>query len=1140
VTDHGRRGLELLGDEDHPTNEGRLCSKGRALLHVVRATDDRLTRPLLRGPEGDRVVSWDAAWEHLAERYRSIIAAHGPDSVAFYGSGQCLTEEYYVLNKLSKGFIGTNNYDTNSRLCMSSAVVAMKQSLGADAPPLGYQDIDRCDTVFVIGANPAWAHPIIFRRVEDRLASHPDARLIVADPRRTASAEAAHTHLALRPGTDVPLLHGLAHRLRELGAWDNDYLAAHCEGLDAFVEAIEPWTLERTAAVCDLPAAAIASTAEAIAGRRFISMWCQGLNQSTSGTAKGRALINLHLCTGTIGRMGCGPFSLTGQPNAMGGREVGGMATLCSNHRNLADPAHRAVVAKHWGVTDIPAKPGLTAVDMVEALEDGRIKAVWVVATNPLASMPDSGRVAAALAKAELVVVEDCYENDTSPFAHVVLPAATWLEKAGTMTNSERRVSRLQPLVEAPGEALPDWRILQGFARAMAWGASFAWEDESEIFAEHAALSAGTTCDISGLSYERLASDGPLQWPVPAADHPGTPRLYSDGTFSTPSGKAKLANPGWEPPVEEPDDDFPFLLTTGRIRDQWHTQTKTGRVARLRSHLPRPYVELHPDDAATLGISAGEPVRLRTRRGTCTVAAKFDSGLRRGLVFLPMHWGRALAGPEGATNNCTVSDYDPFSQQPELKHAAVAVERVHKTTRRLVVVGTGAACLGLVDGLEGRDFEVHVVSGEGQPAYDRVQLPHLIDGSREWGDLVRRTPTQFASGGVRHHQGPVIAIHRSDRQVELADGSRLAYDDLILATGSSAAMPFAAAMPEQGVYTLRSRRDADAIMAALEPGVPAVIVGGGLLGLELADALVTRGAQVTILQRSDRLMGKQLDGTAAGLLAEALTERGVDIRFQTSIDALLGNDPLTGVRCDDGDEIPARLLVFAAGTVPNTDLAEAAGLEVDRGIVVDGYCRSSDPAIRAVGECAVWTGTRVGTTAGATAMAQACVRHLLGDLHQPFEGVVGANILKVQGLPLAAAGLVDPDPADSRFEVVSCLDAMRGYYQKCVVRDDRLVGVICVGDIDRFADYKELIEAGTELEDLRDGLLRPGAAAAPIEGELVCSCNRVGDGTIKRLVQEGCEDLGELCAISRAGTGCGSCRPEVARILSDELACRSP
>jgi len=1148
VTRDRRGGLTLRGDEDHPSNKGLLCSKGRALLHTVTNRQERLLWPTLRRTRKDplRRTGWDDAITHVASEFKRIIATHGPDAVALYVSGQCLTEEYYVANKLVKGFLGTNNIDTNSRLCMSSAVAGYKATLGADAPPVSYEDLDLADTFLIAGANPAWAHPIIFRRIEARKVADPQrVKLICIDPRRTATAAVSDLHLPVKPGTDVALFHGLAAELWRTGQIDEAFITAHTAGWENLRTELERWTLDYTAEVCGINAVDIATAASWLGSdRRFLSLWTMGLNQSAVGVDKNTALINLSLLTGKIGKPGCGPFSLTGQPNAMGGREVGGLANLLPAHRNLADPKHREEVAAFWGVPALRDKPGLTAMEMLDALHDGRLKAIWVICTNPIASWPDALRAEAAFRKAEFVVVQDIFPTDTTPFADVVLPAATWLEKTGTMTNSERRITLLDKVVEPPGEALADLEILLRFARAMGWEKSFAFADEAAVYREHAALTKGSDCDVSGLDHGRLRTLRSAQWPVPNHQSIGTPRLYTNHRFATADGRAKLAAPQFVNRSEPLSPDFPLVLDTGRLRDQWHTMTKTGRVNKLNGADPLPFCELHPDDAAVRAIHDGDLLDIASRRGAVRVAARVTADIRPGVVFMPMHWGRRLGGGFGRANTCASAIVDPVSKEPDLKWAAVQITAHRPAPRRIVVVGGGAAALGFVDAQlrlseQGRvtNDRIEVFGEESDGIYNRVLLPHYIDGSHEWAGLMRASREQLAERGVTFHPGRRIAvIDREAQVVRDHAGQAATYDVLVLATGSRANRPSSGPLAKAGALALRSRGDAEriratALLASRSRPARVVIQGAGLLGIELADALAHMGAQVTILQRSKRLMGKQLDLKSSIYLYELLLDRGITVRLDANLTALVGEPVVSGALLDSGETLPCDLFVFATGTSANTDLAKAAGLPCGAGITVDHHLRTADPAIFAIGECAEHNGKRVGTTAGAEQQAVALAEFLRGNPHAAFHGAIESNILKVRGLQVASCGQVDTD-GETGYETIVLEDPQRSLYQKAVIKNDRLVGVVMLGSTQGFAEHRELIGSGLELDDQRDRLLRlGGGGGGGPRGKLVCSCNQVGADDIAEAVTSTCCTLAAVCAKSKAGTSCGSCRPEVQQII---------
>ncbi len=692
IASDGRQVLGVEGDPEHPANYGRLCTKGSTLHLSASPALQRQARALY--PEmrvgRDRArerVSWDGALDAIARKFADTIARQGPDSVGFYISGQLLTEDYYVFNKLAKGLIGTNNIDTNSRLCMSSAVAGYKQTLGADAPPACYEDIALAETVFIVGSNTAFAHPVLYRRLADARRANPQMKVIVADPRKTDTASEADLFLPILPGTDVALFNGMLHICLWESLVDNAYIDAHTDGFDELRQTVREYTPAHVAQICGIREEDLVEAARLFGkSRATLSLYCQGLNQSASGTAKNAALINLHLATAQIGKPGAGPFSLTGQPNAMGGREVGGMANLLSAHRDLGNPAHRAEVARLWGVDEVPATPGKTAVEMFEAVRSGDIKILWIACTNPAHSMPDQRLVREALRRAELVVVQDAYRNIASAdFADVLLPATTWSEKEGTVTNSERRITRVRAALDKPGETLHDWEIAVRFARRLEAllgrkRTLFPYENTEQIWNEHRESTRGRDLDITGLSYQILEQQGPQQWPYPQGAAAGRKRLYEDGIFATASGRARFVSTPYRPVAEATDARYPFSLTTGRLRDQWHGMSRTGTVAQLFAHQAEPAVVMAARDMARRAIADGELVHVTTRRGSQILPALASDEIRPGQAFIGMHWGEEYVSGRGrdgdgsyGVNALTLPALDPHSKQPELKHAAAKI-----------------------------------------------------------------------------------------------------------------------------------------------------------------------------------------------------------------------------------------------------------------------------------------------------------------------------------------------------------------------------------------------------------------------------------------------------------------------------------
>ena len=672
-------GYDIRPDPEHPANLGRVCSKGAALGETL-GLDGRLLHPEIRGQR----ATWDEALDAVAAGFERTIAAHGPDAVAFYVSGQLLTEDYYVANKLMKGFIGSANIDTNSRLCMASAVAGYKRAFGADAVPNDYTDLEQAELIVLVGSNLAWCHPVLFQRVSAAKAANPKLKLVLIDPRRTQTADIADLHLQLRVGSDVVLFNGLLNYLRREDALDLEFLDAHTEGFGAALRCAKESaaSIPAVAAACGLAEDDVLELYRWFARTaKTVTAFSQGVNQSTSGTDKVNAIVNVHLATGRIGKPGMGPFSLTGQPNAMGGREVGGLANQLAAHMDFAE-GNVDRVARFWGSPRVAARPGLKAVDLFDAVERGTVKAVWIMSTNPVVSMPDAERVRRALQGCELVVVSDCVrDTDTTRCAHVLLPAAAWGEKTGTVTNSERRISRQRAFMSPPGEAQPDWWLVTQVAKRLGFGAAFDYDGPAAVFREHARLSGfenggerafdiGAAASLSDAEYDTLQ---PFQWPHPAGSA-APARLFADGRFFTATRKAQLVPTPPRAPALQPDVDYPLVLNTGRVRDQWHTMTRTGKSARLSGHHAEPFVQLHPLDAVRFGLTLGDLAEVSTAAARIVVRLEITDALTPGQIFVPMHWGGAFASNARV---CTLipAAVDPISGQPELKAAPVRVRR---------------------------------------------------------------------------------------------------------------------------------------------------------------------------------------------------------------------------------------------------------------------------------------------------------------------------------------------------------------------------------------------------------------------------------------------------------------------------------
>lgn len=688
-------GVSIKGDNTHPANYGRLCVKGSALGDTI-GSDKRLTTPMIDGQR----ASWEQALNRIADTMARTIAAHGPDSVALYLSGQLLTEDYYVANKWMKGFIGSANVDTNSRLCMASTVVGHKRAFGEDVVPGCYEDLEQADLIIFVGSNAAWNHPVLYQRISAAKANNPDAKVVLIDPRRTATADIADLHLQIKPGTDALLFNALLTGISQSDAINHDYINQHTDGFAAALasaqaECSDPIALSEKLGISLEKLQAFVELF--IATPKVVTLFSQGVNQSTSGSDKVNAIINCHLATGRIGKAGMGPFSLTGQPNAMGGREVGGLANQLAAHEDFSDPVGIDRVESFWQAPNIARREGKKAVDMFDALERGEVKVIWIMGTNPVVSMPNAEQVRRALRKAELVIVSECMDaTDTLAEAHIALPATTWSEKHGTVTNSDRTISRQRGFLPAPGEARHDWWALCEVAKRMGFADAFDFDSPAAIFREHAALSGyrnhgrkrfniEALAEISDADYETLA---PLRWPVTKAAPKGTTRLFSDGVFSTANGRAQFLPITSRSPVQTVSDDQ-WLLNTGRLRDQWHTMTRTGRAPKLWQHRAEPIVEMAPADAKAKGYCEGRLMRVSHPQGDIVARLRLEDGQRCGEVFVPMHWTEQYSG-NPRVNKLIEAVTDPASGQPEFKHGRVRIKPLATDSQYIYILSAQA------------------------------------------------------------------------------------------------------------------------------------------------------------------------------------------------------------------------------------------------------------------------------------------------------------------------------------------------------------------------------------------------------------------------------------------------------------------
>jgi assimilatory nitrate reductase catalytic subunit len=748
-------GLTINADKNHPANFGRICSKGAALAETLDL-EGRLLYPEINGQQ----VEWDVALDTVAARFQATKNQYGADAVAFYVSGQLLTEDYYVANKLMKGFIGSANIDTNSRLCMSSAVASYKRAFGEDAVPCSYEDVELADLVVLVGSNTAWCHPVLYQRLKAAKQLRPELKVVVIDPRRTATCDIADLHLPLQAGSDTTLFNGLLNYLRREDVLDLEFIAEHTEQFTAAVRAAQESarSIPQVAFLCGLPESSVAEFFRWFAQtEKTVTLYSQGVNQSSSGTDKANSIINCHLATGRIGKIGMGAFSITGQPNAMGGREVGGLANMLAAHTEFT-PEHTELVQRFWQSPVIATKAGLKAVDLFEAVKQGKIKALWIMATNPAVSLPDANLVREAMSQCEFVVVSDCMKaTDTTHYADVLLPAATWGEKDGTVTNSERRISRQRAFLPLPAQVKPDWWIISQVAQRLGFEKAFNYQSAADIFREHAALSGFENngkrlfniSELANLTNDEYQNLQPIQWPV--LNGKGTARLFVDNHYPTASGKAQFVAIVPRLPTNLPNPDYPLILNTGRLRDQWHTMTRTGKTARLMEHAPEPFITAHPHDAQALNLAHGCLVKISSQWGHAITRLHCSDDQTRGTIFMPMHWNDQFASQ--AVVGCLVNPaVDPISGQPELKHTPVRMQAYTPAWQGFVLSRT-ALNVNQQDYwvmARGRQFFRYELAGETVPENWHEWTKALFNGDGEWLEFSDRATGRYRVALVKN------------------------------------------------------------------------------------------------------------------------------------------------------------------------------------------------------------------------------------------------------------------------------------------------------------------------------------------------------------------------------------------------------
>ncbi len=1070
--------ITVTGDQNHPVNKGILCSKGVALHSKVSDHSDRILYPEMRWNRNmpRQRVSWDTALDRAAAVFKTFISKYGPDSVGFYISGQCLTEEYYLIDKLVKGFLGTNNVDSNTLICSGSGFTANKLVFGLDAVPGSTEGLELADCFFITEANPFRSNPILYKRLQAYKANNPEVKIIIADSRRTESCDIADIHLQLKPGTEIILYRAIGRFLIENNLIDKDFIELRTEGFNEYKNKAMEKSIEEASSICDIPVIDIILAAEYIGkAKSFISMWSAGNNQSSTDINKILSIINLSLITGQIGKEGSGPFPLSDQPNTITGTEAGGLSDSLPGRRSLTNPEHREEIAKYWGVPSISDKRGYTGTELFDNLLSGRLKAVWIINTNPLVSFPSARNVEVALKNAKFVIVQDIsLKSETVPFADLILPAAGWLEKEGTITNPERRISLAHKLTNAPGEAIPGIEIISRFAEKMGFAEAFKYENFSDIFLEYSRITKQTNFNISNINLELLIQKSSIQWPFEPYSGKSTKILYSDHIFNTVSGKANFHSVAKSHLPYELSQNYPLLLTSGQTKDHWHSFSTSGKLVKVNLQTDKPFLEINKEDALNRGIKNGDVVEVFSETGSVKVTAKYSLDIKKGVVFLPLQWGKILNKDLDRMSAPMHTQADQMGVKSESGFSVVQVKKYNKKKEKIIVIGAGVGSGQFVRKYRtlNPDDEIHIFSKEKNLFYNRIMLPGYISGKEEWNNLIRINEDELNTSKIFLHKSTSItSIDPGDKVVTDHTGKIHSYDVLIIATGSRPSLP--REVPKiQGIFTMRSKEDADKFKRSISPESNVIIAGGGLLGLELADALTQLSIKASVVHRSSRLMNKQLDATSSSFLHEELSTRNISFYYNDEVLSHWGKDKITGVKLKSGKDLSCDVLVYTIGTTPNIELAQAAGLNCNRGIVVNEYLRTNNPHIFAIGEVAEFEKSLFESSTAAEEQADLVAGFLNGDETKSYSGTLPVNVLTVSGFDICSIGMIEvPGKKEDEFEEIVYIDKSKRYYKKCIVQNDRLVGAILVGDKSEFTEFKNLIQGKVELADKRVSLL---------------------------------------------------------------------